>query len=147
MDINPYGAPHSTNEDLKKKYDLPDNAEWVYFIGCTSNYRQQKIRDATIHFLKRAGINFTLIDEHCCTSPLIRTGQVGCSKEFMDYNIAQIKTAGASKVITSCAGCYRTFKKDFEKFGAKYHFEVYHTIELIKEKGERTRPRRICSRQ
>ena len=130
---NPYGEPHSTNEDLKKKYDLPDKAEWVYFIGCTSNYRQQKIRDATIHFLKRAGINFTLIDEHCCTSPLIRTGQIGCSKEFMTYNIEQIKNSNASKVITSCAGCYRTFKKDFEKFGAKYDFEVYHTTELIKE--------------
>jgi heterodisulfide reductase subunit D len=51
----------------------------------------------------------------------------------MTYNIEQIKNSNASKVITSCAGCYRTFKKDFEKFGAKYDFEVYHTTELIKE--------------
>ncbi|MHA1762913.1 MAG: (Fe-S)-binding protein [Promethearchaeota archaeon] len=130
---NPYGEPNSTNEDLKKQYNLPDKAEWVYFIGCTSNYRQQKIRDATIRFLKNAGINFTLIDEHCCTSPMIRTGQIDIVKDFMIYNVEQIRKTGASKVVTSCAGCYRTIKKDFEKFGVKPDFEIYHAVEVIKE--------------
>jgi heterodisulfide reductase subunit D len=133
LKFNPYDEPHSNNEALKKEYNLPDKAEWVYFVGCTSNYRQQKIRDATLRFLKNAGINFTLVDEHCCTSPLLRTGQVEIAQEFMNYNIAQIKNAGASKVVTSCAGCYRTMKKDFEKFGAEMEFEVYHTIEVIKQ--------------
>ncbi len=130
--FNPYGEPNSNNEDLKKKYNLPDKAEWVYFIGCTSNYRQQKIRDATIQFLIDAGINFTLIDEHCCTSPLLRTGQVDNVKDFMNYNIKKVKDAGSSKVITSCAGCYRTMKKDFEKYGIESDVNIYHTIELIK---------------
>ncbi|GAH44434.1 unnamed protein product, partial [marine sediment metagenome] len=64
---NPYGDPNSDNVELKKDYDLPDKAEWVYFIGCTSNYRQKSLRDSTLRFLKKAGIDFTLIDEHCCT--------------------------------------------------------------------------------
>ncbi|GAG85678.1 unnamed protein product, partial [marine sediment metagenome] len=74
----------------------------------------------------------TLIDEHCCTSPLIRTGQIDIVSDFMNYNINQINNTGASKVITSCAGCYRTLKKDYEKLGADLGFEVYHTGELIK---------------
>jgi len=131
--FNPYDEANSDNEELKKKWDLPDKAEWVYYIGCTSNYRQQVIRDATIKFLKDAGIDFTLVDEHCCTSPMVRTGQVSIAKEFMNYNIAQIENAGVSKVVTSCAGCYRTMQKDFEKFGAHMNFEVYHTVELIKQ--------------
>ena len=130
---NPYGETHSSNADLKKKFNLPDKAEWVYFIGCTSNYRQTQLRDATIRFLKNAGIDFTLVDEHCCTSPLLRTGQVEIAKDVMNYNVAQIKNAGANKVITSCAGCYRTFKKDFEKFGVESGSEIYHTVELIKD--------------
>jgi heterodisulfide reductase subunit D len=130
---NPYGEPNSDNEDLKKKYNLPDEAEWVYFIGCTSNYRQKNLRDATLRFLKKANINFTLIDEHCCCSPIIRTGQITPVKEFINYNISQINNAGAKKVITSCAGCYRTLKKDWIKFGADYPFEVYHTVELVKQ--------------
>jgi heterodisulfide reductase subunit D len=131
--FNPYGENNSTNEELKKEYNLPEKADYVYFIGCTSNYRQQSLRDSTLRFLKKAGIDFTLIDEHCCTSPLIRTGQISLTNEYMNYNIAAIKNTGATKVITSCAGCYRTMKKDFKKFGAEYGFEVLHTIELVKQ--------------
>ncbi|MFX1233895.1 MAG: (Fe-S)-binding protein [Promethearchaeota archaeon] len=131
--FNPYGESNSNNEDLKKSYNLPDNAEWVYFIGCTSNYRQQKLRDATIRFLKKTKVDFTLIDEHCCCSPIIRTGQTEPVKDFINYNLSQMRTAGASKIITSCAGCYRTIKKDWLKYGPELNFEVFHTIELIKK--------------
>ncbi|MHA1147911.1 MAG: (Fe-S)-binding protein [Promethearchaeota archaeon] len=130
---NPYGEKNSDNSELKKQYGLPDKAEWVYYIGCTSNYRQQKLRDATLRLLKKTGIDFTLVDEHCCTSPMLRTGQVDMANDFMNYNITQIKNAGASKVVTSCAGCYRTLLKDYEKFGHELGFEVYHTGELIKQ--------------
>jgi heterodisulfide reductase subunit D len=129
---NPYGERNSDNQELKRKYNLPDKAEWVYYIGCTSNYRQQSLRDATLRFLKKVNLDFTLIDEHCCTSPMIRTGQTEHSEEFMRYNVNKIKETGAKKVITSCAGCYRTLKKDFEKFGVKYDFKVFHTVELLK---------------
>jgi heterodisulfide reductase subunit D len=130
---NPYGESNSDNEELKNKYDLPDKAEYVYYIGCTSNYRQKDLRDSTIRFLKNAGVNFTLIDEHCCTSPLLRTGQIEPVKDFMNYNIEKIKETGATKVVTSCAGCYRTLKVDFEKQGINMDIKVYHITELINQ--------------
>jgi heterodisulfide reductase subunit D len=130
--FNPYGEQNSNNEDLKKEYDLPDEAEWIYFIGCTSNYRQKNLRDATLRFLKKANINFTLIDEHCCCSPIMRTGQINSVKDFINYNISRINSTGAKKIITSCAGCYRTLKKDWLKYDADYDFQIYHTVELVK---------------
>lgn len=130
---NPYGEANSDNEQLKKMYELPEKAEWVYFIGCTSNYRQQSLRDSTLRFLKKVGIDFTLVDEHCCTSPMIRTGQLSIIDDYMSYNIAEIKNAGASKVITSCAGCYKTLSKDFKRFGKDIDFEVFHSLELVKQ--------------
>ncbi len=129
---NPYGENNSDNEALKKEYNLSDKAEWVYYIGCTSNYRQRELRDATLRLLKKLSINFTLIDEHCCTSPLLRTGQIEIVNEFITHNISKIRNSGAIKVVTSCAGCYRTFKSDYKKFGEELGFEVYHTGELIK---------------
>ena len=128
---NPYGEKNSDNEALKKEYNLPDKAEWVYFIGCTSNYRQKELRDATLRFLKKANINFTLIDEHCCCSPILRTGQTMNVKEFVNYNLMKIRETGASKVITSCAGCYRTMKSDWNKYDDSTDIEILHTIELI----------------
>ncbi|NVM19929.1 MAG: (Fe-S)-binding protein [Candidatus Lokiarchaeota archaeon] len=130
---NPYGEANSDNEQLKKIFELPEKAEWVYFIGCTSNYRQQNLRDSTLRFLKKVGIDFTLVDEHCCTSPMIRTGQLSIIDDYMNYNISKIKNAGASKVITSCAGCYKTLSKDFKRFGKDVDFEVFHSLELVKQ--------------
>ena len=129
---NPYGEQNSDNIELKKEYELPDKAEWVYFIGCTSNYRQSNIRDSTLRFLKKTGINFTLIDEHCCTSPMIRTGQLSIVDEYMKYNIEQIRNTGATKIITSCAGCYKTLTNDFVRFGNELEFEIYHSLELVR---------------
>ncbi|MEJ2251214.1 MAG: heterodisulfide reductase-related iron-sulfur binding cluster [Candidatus Lokiarchaeota archaeon] len=130
---NPYGELNSDNMALREMYSLPKKAEWVYFIGCTSNYRQKSLRDATLRFLKKIGINFTLIDEYCCTSPLIRTGQIDQCHNFMSHNIEAIKKTGASKVLTSCAGCYRTLKNDFQKFGVDHDLEIYHVIDLINQ--------------
>lgn len=129
--FNPYGEINSNNEDLKKEYNLPDKAKWVYYIGCTSNYRQKDLRDATLRFLKKTNIDFTLVDGHCCCSPVMRTGQIKSVKDFINYNIAQINSTGASKIITSCAGCYRTIKKDWLKHG-DYNFQIFHTVEFVK---------------
>lgn len=130
---NPYGDQNSDNSELKKEYDLPEKAEWVYFIGCTSNYRQTSLRDSTLRFLKKANIDFTLIDEHCCTSPMIRTGQLSIVDEYMKYNLDQIKKTGATKVITSCAGCYKTLTNDFKRFEYELGLEIYHSLELVKK--------------
>ncbi len=130
---NPYGDTNSDNSDLKKEYELPEKADWVYFIGCTSNYRQKNLRDSTLRFLKKANIDFTLIDEHCCTSPMIRTGQLSIVDDYMKYNVEEIKKTGATKVITSCAGCYKTLSNDFKRFGNDLGLEVYHSVELIKK--------------
>jgi heterodisulfide reductase subunit D len=83
--------------------------------------------------LKKTNIDFTLIDEHCCCSPILRTGQVNSVKDFINYNITQISNTGAKKIIASCAGCYRTLKKDWVKYGTDYDLEIYHTTELIKD--------------
>jgi heterodisulfide reductase subunit D len=130
---NPYGEDNSDNSALKEEYGLSDKAEYVYWIGCTSNYRQTQIRDATLRLLKKAGVDFTLIDEHCCSSPMLRTGQLKEAPDFMKHNVEQISNTGAKKVVTSCAGCYRTLLKDYEKFGIEIGFEVIHTAELIKQ--------------
>jgi heterodisulfide reductase subunit D len=131
---NPYGITHSDNTSLKQVHNLPDVADVVYFIGCTSNYRQQKIRDDTIKVLKALNVNFTLIDEYCCGSPLIRTGQLNLVNGLMKHNIEQFNMVNAKTIITSCAGCYRTLKKDFPKFGNDYDQEILHVCEYILKK-------------
>jgi Fe-S oxidoreductase len=129
---NPYGAEHH-NRNLVETHSLPLQAEIVYFVGCTSNYREIQIRDATISVLKKAGVDFTVVDEYCCCSPLIRTGQLDPVNEAAQHNADAIRDAGAKRIVTSCSGCYRTLFRDYPKLGIDLGVEVMHITQLLKE--------------
>ncbi|MGQ9720487.1 MAG: (Fe-S)-binding protein [Candidatus Jordarchaeum sp.] len=132
---NPYLEPHAERLSWLPfdKSELPEKADTVYFVGCTSSYRQKKIAAATANILKKLGTNFTILeDEWCCGSPLLRTGQSEIAKTCAEHNIEVLKKAEAKQVITSCAGCYRTLTKDYkEKYGLDYDFKVVHSPELF----------------
>lgn len=127
---NPYIEPHKGRLRWLPfdESELPDKADIVYFVGCTSSYRQENIASATANILKKLGLTFTILkDEWCCGSPLQRTGQSGIARECAEHNIDELKKKDVKRVITSCAGCYRMLVKDYkEKYGLDYNFEVIH---------------------
>ena len=142
---NPYMEKHADRLNwLPSDIKLPEKAEIVYFVGCTSSYRQKQLALATVEVFKKLGVDFTILkDEWCCGSPLLRTGQwetewVSVSK-IAQHNVNEVKKAGAEKIVTTCAGCYRTWKIDYlgdvygDMLGAKHDFEVLHTTELLEQ--------------
>lgn len=130
---NPYQEPHE--ERFAWLSDgLPKEAETVYFTGCTASYRRQAIAKSTVQALKAAGIPFAILggEEWCCGSPLLRTGQRKLITELAKHNVEEIRKLGAKRLITSCAGCYRTIKENYKKIlGSKLDFEVIHSTELF----------------
>ncbi len=129
---NPYGAPHHSRA-LTRAHNLPLSASVVYFVGCTSNYREEEIRDSTISLLKKAGVDFTIVDEYCCGSPLLRTGQLSLTSALAEHNQEVIEATGAQRVVTSCSGCYRTLARDYPKMGIKLNAEIMHISQYIRE--------------
>ncbi|MBD3407332.1 MAG: hypothetical protein GF411_14540 [Candidatus Lokiarchaeota archaeon] len=127
---NPYGETHHSRE-LAEKHSLPDEADTIYFIGCTSNYRTTSIRDATIQLLNISEIDYTIIDEVCCGSPLLRTGQRSEVPNLVTHNLQKFQEAGAKRVVTSCAGCYRTLKKDYQRYTNGLDIEILHISHLL----------------
>ncbi|MHA1265293.1 MAG: (Fe-S)-binding protein [Candidatus Helarchaeota archaeon] len=139
---NPYMEPHSGRLDwLPKGIQLPDTADIVYFVGCTSSYRQKMLALDTLQVFKKLGLNFTVLkDEWCCASPLLRTGQWDTeyvsAPQIARHNIEAVRKTGAKRIVTTCAGCYRTWKKDYlEEYdwllNSKHEFEVLHTTQLL----------------
>jgi fumarate reductase (CoM/CoB) subunit B len=110
---------------LSNREGLKEKADRVYFVGCLDSYRYPEVAKKTFNLLKRFGATL-LPDEVCCGSPLIRTGSD--AGRFVDKNLRQMKRIGAKTVITGCAGCYSTLKKDYPS-----EFEVVSVPEFLAE--------------
>ena len=84
----------------------------LYFRGCTAREKQNNISKATQKLLKSADIDFHILDdEGCCGSFLLRTGFIKEAWELINKNTEIFKD---ELILTSCAGCYKTLKTDYE---------------------------------
>ncbi|MFW9828135.1 MAG: (Fe-S)-binding protein [Candidatus Thorarchaeota archaeon] len=136
-EYNPYMEKHKDrtkwiSENIKQN----PNAKLVYFVGCTTSYREQNIALNTAEILNRLNVEFKVLkDEHCCGSPVYMTGQTQKAKIIAETNVNFFKKEGIEKIITSCAGCYRTLKETYpKKFGLDHGIEILHLPEFIQDK-------------
>jgi Fe-S oxidoreductase len=134
---NIYGEPAEKRlEWMPSEIKPKEKADIIYFVGCSSAYKQPEIARATVEILSKSGTKFALMpEEWCCGNPLYSIGKIDLAKELMEHNIRAIKEAGASVVITSCAACYKTLKVDYPKLLKKstddMGFKVLHIVEYL----------------
>ena len=97
----------------------------LYFRGCTAREKQTEIQDATERLLKLAGVDYHILDdEKCCGSVLLRTGFDKEAQKQIEENTKVLK---GEKILTSCAGCYKTLKEDYEGL------DVMHISQLLND--------------
>ncbi|HKZ94782.1 MAG TPA: (Fe-S)-binding protein [Candidatus Bathyarchaeia archaeon] len=139
---NPYLGQHKDRLSwLPPDVKLPEKSETVYYVGCTSSYREKQLAKSTVEVFRKIGLDFTIMqDEWCCTSPLLRTGQWETgwvsAKDVAQHNVKEAEKLGAKTIVTTCSGCYRAWKKDYMEeyediLGAKHGFEILHTTQLL----------------
>jgi heterodisulfide reductase subunit D len=134
---NPYKEKHKDRLNWAEGIEVKqkEKAEVLYFVGCTSSYRQQELARNTVKILNKLDIDYTVSeDEWCCGSPLMRTGQLDVVDELIKNNLELIKKVGAKKVITSCAGCYRTLKVDYPKYTEMIEgVDILHITQFLRD--------------
>ncbi|MDR0900588.1 MAG: (Fe-S)-binding protein [Methanobrevibacter sp.] len=102
----------------------------LYFRGCTARERMNSISDAVEAILKIANIDYEILDnEECCGSVLLRTGFVDEAKEEIQKNTDKLNH---QKVLTSCAGCYKTLSQDYKEL-ANINLDVIHISQLLEQ--------------
>jgi Fe-S oxidoreductase len=84
------------------------NAPIVYFVGCVGLYREDESTEATLDLLDRLQVDYTLIDEVCCSGVLEDVGYQ-INERLAGTNMDRILATGAKTVITGCPYCSRTF--------------------------------------
>ncbi|MFA0832543.1 MAG: (Fe-S)-binding protein [Methanobacterium formicicum] len=102
----------------------------IYFQGCTARDKLKNISRNTQMILDIAGVDYKILpDEDCCGSILLRTGFQEDAHKLMINTYKKLK---GEKIVVSCAGCYRTLKKDYsEVFGEE--LDVTHISQLLEE--------------
>jgi len=123
-----------TDDVAKRK--IKKKAEIAYFVGCVPAYmrRFQSIPKSLILIMEKLGLNYTVLgsDEWCCGNPLFLTGGHRLAEEMVRHNVQSISELGVEKLVFTCAGCYRAFKKEYPKILSEdLPFEVLHSSELL----------------
>ncbi len=122
-------------EDEPEDFDREKNkkAEYVYFVGCVGLYREDESTEATLDLLDRLNVDYTLIEEVCCSGVLEDVGYE-INPDLAHKNIELIMATGAGKVITGCPYCRRTFtnKPQYEELKEK-GIQVIHISQFLKD--------------
>jgi Fe-S oxidoreductase len=115
-----------------RKRNLP--AEYVYFAGCVGAFREEEATESTLRLLDRLKVDYTLIDEVCCTGVLEDMGYA-VQQSKANMLVERIKATGAKKVITGCPYCFRTFRqqKSYQAL-AESNIEVVHVAQFFTTK-------------
>ncbi|MBW1943344.1 MAG: (Fe-S)-binding protein [Deltaproteobacteria bacterium] len=102
--------PNIYAEDEAEDFGREKNkqAEYVYFVGCVGLYREDEVTEATLDFLDHFKVDYTLIDEVCCSGVLEDVGYA-INEDLARKNMDLIRNTGAKTVITGCPYCFRTF--------------------------------------
>jgi len=137
--LNPYGRDNKEKEEWIKELDFKiknaneEDSDILYFVGCTAALTPQirEVAVATAKILNELNIDFSIFGdkEICCGSVAMRTGDRKAFNYIVEKNVKLFKERGIKKIITSCAGCYRTLKKDYKN--KLDGIKVLHTIEFL----------------
>ncbi|MFH1122211.1 MAG: (Fe-S)-binding protein [Pseudomonadota bacterium] len=120
-------------EDEPEDFERERNkrAEYVYFIGCVGAYREDESTMATLDLLDRVGLDYTLVDEVCCSGVLEDVGYE-INEDLARKNIELIIATGAKAVVTGCPYCSRTFqnKPQYGRLKEK-GIQIMHISQLL----------------
>jgi len=122
-------------EDEPQDFERERNkkAEYVFFIGCVGSYREDESTLQTLDLLDRLRVDYTLIDEVCCSGVLEDVGYE-INEDLVRKNIQRIEATGARAVITGCPYCSRTFnnKPQYAELAEK-GIRVIHLTQFLKD--------------
>ncbi len=115
---------------------LRDQAEVVYFTGCTAAYFPiaQKIPLALAEVMEASGVDFTLLgeEEWCCGFPMLGAGLMELFREFRDHNIKAVQEKGAEKIVFACPSCYQMWREYYGVKGIEISHASQFLIDLVK---------------
>ncbi len=130
---NPFGEPREKRTDVYPSTFKPQAGpvDTLFFPGCVASFQDVNIIPNLMNIFDKAGISFTALgkDENCCgyISYLVGTEEF---KEVGKKNVEAISKVQPKQIVTTCAGCYKTFKELYPKY-LSFQTPVLNAIEYL----------------
>ena len=113
-----------------------ERTDILYYVGCTASYDSEIMRIARnlARIAAAAGLTIGILgqNEKCCGSTLIRLGEVEKAKAIAKVNMELFRKTGAKRIVTACAGCYKTISQDYPKLTGE-NVPIIHVSQLLAE--------------
>ena len=88
----------------------------AFFPGCAVEHFQPEIGKATKSVLNKIGYDVIIPDDlKCCGRPLLSLGDSRSAAELAEHNSIQFAKLEGVTIVTACASCSLTFKKEYPR--------------------------------
>ncbi|RPJ10039.1 MAG: FAD-binding oxidoreductase, partial [Deltaproteobacteria bacterium] len=131
---NPFGESKEKRTDVFPSTFKPKKGpvDTLLFTGCVASYQDINIIPSVMKIMDTAGADYTALgkDENCCgyISYLVGT------KEFVgvaEKNREAFLRVQPKQIVTTCAGCYKTFRELYPKYAPLNGVKILHALEYV----------------
>ena len=139
---NPWGRGKAKRADWAQGLNVKnlsegDEAEILYFVGCTPSYddRVQAVARAMVKVFEKAGVDFGILgnEEICCGSEMRRLGEEGLFEFLVEDSLEIFERHGVKRMVTTSPHCYNTFKNEYEGLDVEVQHYTQFVADLIEQ--------------
>lgn len=133
---NPLLAPPEKRADsypANFKKAVAGKTDAILHFGCVTSFQDIRIIPSIMQILDAAGVNYGALgeEESCCGYLAYLVGDMPTFKKAMQMYTDKLATYKPKELITTCAGCLKTFRDLYPRYGAADGFKVVHAVELL----------------
>lgn len=135
---NPFGEDEAKRTELyPASYKEPEGSlDVLLYLGCVPSYQDVRIVPSVMKLMERVGVRYGSlgVKEHCCGYLAYLVGSMDEFRKSMEANLSSFSRVGPGLLVTTCAGCYKTFKELYPRYmgeEAPPMPEVLHLVEYV----------------
>jgi glycolate oxidase len=117
------------------KKAVPGQSAALLHLGCVTSFQDVKTIPAFMKILDAAGFDYAAMgeEEPCCGYLAYLVGDMATFKKAVEIYRSRLDKFKPTQLITTCAGCLKTFRDLFPEYGVGDGFKVLHAVELLED--------------
>jgi glycolate oxidase len=136
---NPLGEPPASRTEVypagfEEKTVSPEKADVLLYLGCVGSYQDLYIVPSMMALMDKTGMNYAILGdkEHCCGYVAYLIGSDDAFDGCLEKNSAMFSEMDVKQIITTCAGCYKTFAELYPKH-SDFDVPVLHAVQFMEQ--------------